>query len=79
MDNMRIPAHFDGNQIILDEPVELDQDAKLLITVLPKELTDDHEAWIRLSQQGLANAYSDDEVEYTLDSIKEFNPDYEGR
>jgi antitoxin component of MazEF toxin-antitoxin module len=32
-----------------------------------------------LSQRGLANAYGDDEPEYSLDLIKEPNPDYEGR
>ena len=46
------------------------------ITVLSK---DDREEWYRLSEQGLAAAYSDDEPEYTLDMIKEWNPDYEGR
>lgn len=30
-------AHFDGEQIILDEPIELQAGTKLMITVLPKE------------------------------------------
>jgi len=34
MNTISIPAHFDGERILLDEPVELERDAKLLITVL---------------------------------------------
>jgi len=31
-----IPAHFDGERILLDDPVELETDAKLIVTVLSK-------------------------------------------
>ncbi len=31
MDPFSIPAHFDGRQILLDEPCELEPDAKLLV------------------------------------------------
>src|SRR3989442_626265 len=34
MNTMSIPAHFDGERILLDAPVELERDAKLLVTVL---------------------------------------------
>jgi hypothetical protein len=37
----------------------------------------DHEDWLRLAQQHLADAYGD-EPEYPLSLIKEPNPDYEG-
>ena len=79
MDSMSIPAHFDGNQIILDEPVELEPDARLIVTVLPDQQTDEHTAWVHVAKHGLAHAYADDEVEYTIDSIKELNPEYAGR
>lgn len=35
--------------------------------------------WYALSLQGLNRAYGDDEPEYGLSQIKEFNPSYEGR
>ena len=35
--------------------------------------------WYALSLQGLNRAYSDDELDYELSQIKEFNPSYEGR
>jgi len=75
--NQTIPAHFDGQQILLDEAVELEPDTKLLVTVLPKDL-DDNE-WRSLTAQGLKTAYADDEAEYPLEVIKTPNPDYEPR
>jgi hypothetical protein len=36
MENVTLRAHFDGRQIVLDEPFELAPGAKLIITVLPK-------------------------------------------
>ncbi len=79
MSGIRIPAHFDGTHIILDEPVELEPDAKLLVTLLPDEQADEHEAWAHIAKAGLANAYGADEVEYSTASIKELNPEYEER
>jgi hypothetical protein len=35
--------------------------------------------WYALSLQGLNRAYGDDEPDYELSQIKEFNPSYEGR
>ena len=34
--------------------------------------------WSNLSLEGLNLAYDENEPEYTLEQIKEFNPDYEG-
>ena len=75
-----LPAHFDGEYIRLDEPCELEPNTRLLVTVLPKEQEDEeHEAWLRLSSEGLARAYGEEEPEYPTELIKEPNPDYEGR
>ena len=78
MDLISIPAHFDGKQILLDEPCELEPNAKLIVTVLPNH-DSEHGSWSRLSADGLSRAYGDGEEEYSLDLIKERNPDYEGR
>ncbi len=73
-------AHFDGSQILLDEPCELEPNTKLIVTVLPKDNSDDErEAWLRLSMKKLEDAYGQDEPEYSLDLIREANPEYEGR
>jgi hypothetical protein len=72
-----IAAHFDGEHILLDEPVELEPNTKLLVTVLPKDIERDE--WLALSRKGLQAAYDDGEKDYSIDVIKEPNPEYEPR
>lgn len=79
METKTLRAHFDGSQILLDEPYELKPNVKLIITVLPESFDEEREDWTRLSLESLARAYGDDEPEYSLDLIKEANPTYEGR
>jgi hypothetical protein len=79
MSNISIPAHFDGERILLDEPIELEPNTKLIVTVLGGNDAE-HESWLRLSGLGLETAYGTDEEEYSLDSMREANPEYdEGR
>ncbi|MGI8655904.1 MAG: hypothetical protein ACR2LC_11870 [Pyrinomonadaceae bacterium] len=78
MNSVSIPAHFDGERILLDEPFELEPNTKLIITVLPKSDAE-HDSWRRLSGKRLEEAYGESEPEYSLDLIKEANPEYEGR
>ena len=40
---------------------------------------DEHEAWLNLSIRGLAEAYGEDEPEYSTDLVKKVIPQYEGR
>ena len=80
MDTVTLHAHFDGEQIRLDEPYELQPNAKLLITVLPRrQSTGAREGWLYVSETGLAHAHGDDEPDYPLEMIKEANPEYERR
>lgn len=82
-DVMLIPimlkAHFDGEQIRLDEPFELEPNTELLVTVmLANQSDDEHEAWMQLSMQLLERAYSGEEPDYSMVTLKEKNPAYEG-
>ena len=79
MESRTLRAHFDGKQILLDDPVELEPDTQLMVTVLPKSENGERSDWTRLSLESLARAYDDDEPEYSLDLIKEPNPEYERR
>jgi hypothetical protein len=75
-----LPAHFDGERICLDEPFDLEPDAKLIVTVLPRqEPHDEHDAWVLLSGQRLEDVYGANEPEYSADLLKEVNSDYEAR
>ncbi len=67
METKTLRAHFDGNQILLDEPFELEPNVELIITVLPKPSDEEREDWAQLSLESLARAYGDDEPEYSLD------------
>jgi hypothetical protein len=78
MDTISIPAHFDGERILLDEPVELKPNTRLIVTVLPNHDAE-RESWLHLSSQRLEDAYGENEEEYSLDLIKEANPEYAGR
>ena len=89
MNIITLRAHFDGEQIVLDEPFKfrLKPNTRLIVTVLPEpeseqeldENEKERQAWLQTSMKGLENAYSEDEVEYSLDLIKESNPEYDGR
>ena len=72
-----IPAHFDGEHILLDEPVQLEPNTKLLVTILPKDI--EHDAWLQLSGKRLQSAYGNSEEEYSTELIKESNEEYERR
>jgi hypothetical protein len=78
MNTISVPAHFDGERILLDQELKLEPNTKLIVTVLPKH-DDEREEWVNFSGQRLEDAYGSDEVDYSLDLIKEVNPDYEGR
>jgi hypothetical protein len=77
MDPVSILAHFDGERILLDEPVALEPDARLIVTVLRSD--DERDSWLRLSASRLRDAYDGECDEYDLDSIKELNPEYARR
>ena len=68
MTTVALTAHFDGEKVQLDEPCQLDTNARLLVVVLPP----DHErhAWAQLSARQLAKAYGADEPEYTADDLR---------
>jgi hypothetical protein len=69
-------AHFDGEHILLDQDLKLELNTKLIVTVLPQR-DDTREAWMNVSSKMLENTYGLDEIEYSLDLIKEANPEYE--
>jgi hypothetical protein len=79
MPSVTLRAHFNGTQVVLDEPFSLEPNVKLLVTVLPTETNSERDDWLRLSAQSLEAAYSHDEPEYSLADLKEANPEYDRR
>lgn len=79
MKTIALRAHFDGEQIQLDEPCELAPETPVVILVRSEEDADERDEWRIAAGLWLENAYGEDEPEYPLDLIKEPNPDYAGR
>ena len=77
MSSVILPAHFDGQQIVPDEPYALEPNTPLSVIVLPED-DQEREDWARFGLQNLARAYSDDEPEYTAADTKQWNPLYRG-
>ena len=71
MATITLQAHFDGEQIRLDEPFDLPANAPLLVTVLPaitrpgKHEEEEIAGWSLLAATVLARAYGDDEPHYS--------------
>lgn len=78
MEIITLQAHFDGKQILLDEPYDLAPNTKLVVSVI-RIKDEERESWTRLSLANLERAYGEDEPEYSPDLIKKVNPKYEGR
>ena len=75
-------AHYDGAQILLDEPASIRPNAQLLITVLPEAdegLEAERADFFRMAAASLERAYGPNEPEYTLDDLIKVNPNYERR
>ena len=69
MPTVTLQAHYDGRQIVLDEPYELPANAPLMVTVLPSSSdTDSEEAWLQAVSSSEAFAFLADPAEdiYTL-------------
>lgn len=64
------------------EPINLPEGTQLIVTLNSSVEThqeSEESEWYALSLNGLNRAYSDDEPDYELSQIKEFNPNYERR
>jgi hypothetical protein len=78
MKSVALRAHFDGQQIRLDEPFTLEPGTQLTVVVPAKDEDAERHDWLLLSSSGLEATYGENEPDYTQAMIKESNPDYEG-
>ena len=68
MPAVTLKAHFNGKQIVLDEPFDLPPDSPLMVTVMSKE--DEDAQWHSLAAGGLARAYGENEPDYSAADVK---------
>ena len=76
MKTTTLSAHFDGKQIILEEPLQLRPNTRLLVTVLPDSSGEFERDWSTIAANGLAAAYGPEEPDYPDSTIQEPNPGY---
>jgi hypothetical protein len=64
MPKIALQAHFDGKQIVLDEPYDLPANASLIVTVLPSPGEgDSEEEWLRAASSSDAFQFLSDPSE----------------
>ena len=78
MERVTLLAHYDGTQILLDEPFQLAPNTRLMVTILPASNDAERAEWERLAMQNFEHLSGPNEPDYPLSAIQEMNPDYEG-
>jgi hypothetical protein len=69
---MQIATHLE-----LSQPIQIRPHTKIMIAVLASDdIPEEREAWFRFASEQFQAAYGEDEPEYTLDMIREPNPEY---
>ena len=64
MPTVALQAHYDGRNIVLDEPYDLPANANLMVTLLPaKADADPEEAWLCAAASSAAFAFLADPAE----------------
>lgn len=76
MKTITLSARYDGEHIVLEEPHALKPGTPLLVTILPGTDAAFAADFHAMAERGLAQAYGDDEPEYTDAMIAEPNPGY---
>ena len=66
MPSLALKAHFDGKQILLDEPYLLAPSTRLMVLVMPEVENDEVADQLALAAASLNRAYGNDEPEYSL-------------
>jgi hypothetical protein len=54
METVTLRAHFEGEQIVLDEPFKLEPNTELIVIVVPRASAEEREDWTRLALASLA-------------------------
>lgn len=69
---------IDATHLELSEPVDLPPGRKLVVSVVEVgEEYDERSQWLAASESTLRAAYSDSEPDYSLELLKDRNPEFE--
>lgn len=67
---LTVGAHFDGEHIVLDTPIKLTPEMRLVVQIVSPRGGSDQDELLQLAEAGLKRAYSDNEPEYTIDDVR---------
>jgi hypothetical protein len=68
---------IDATHLELFRPIQIPPHSRIVVAVLASEdILDEREAWFRFAAEQFQVAYGENEPEYTLDLIREPNPEY---
>jgi hypothetical protein len=68
---------IDTTHLELLKPIDLPEGAHVSVSLADADLDNEHAQWLAVSQEALQAAYGDDEPEYSLDLLREANPEFD--
>jgi len=76
MSVVTLKAHYDGEKVCLDEPIQLAPNTPVLVAI-PQPETEDkfREEWFAMARAAFARAYGDNEPDYSDAVILERPPE----
>lgn len=67
---------IDERHLRLKDPLLIPPGSTVMISIESSETIAEDQEWYSFSLENLEIAYGDEEPDYTLDRVKEFNPEY---
>jgi hypothetical protein len=67
---------LDESHLKLSHKLTLPPGARIFITISASDQVEEEQAWVRLAAQQLEMAYGEEEPDYSVQSIKQPNPDF---
>jgi len=68
---------IDGDHLKLLQPIDVPVGSKVMISIVPiEDKADENEPWSQMAAEGLAGAYGEDEPEYSVQRIRQHNPEF---
>lgn len=66
---LTVGAHFDGEHIVLDLPLKLTPQMRLVVQIVSPTSDSEQDDLLSLAETGLKRAYGDNEPEYTIEDV----------
>lgn len=69
---------IDGSHLKLLQRINVPAGSRVMVSVTPiDDAADENEAWSRIAAEGLVGAYGEAEPEYSVQLIRQHNPEFQ--